>query len=93
MAPVCTIPSPEDPGLCSPEAGQWQLPGGHLEMGESFFSCAERETLEETGLVVKAEKVIAATNDIFDPKSKHYITVFVKCRRVDETQEPVVSVS
>mgnify|MGYP001428850586 FL=1 len=62
-------------------------------MGESFFSCAERETLEETGLVVKAEKVIAATNDIFDPKSKHYITVFVKCRRVDETQEPVVSVS
>lgn len=74
------------------KSGQWQFPGGHLEMGESFFACAERETLEETGLVVKAEKMIAATNDIFDPKSKHYITVFVKCRRVDETQEPVVSV-
>ncbi|KAK4154715.1 NUDIX hydrolase domain-like protein [Chaetomidium leptoderma] len=69
--------------------GQWQFPGGHLEMGESHFACAERETLEETGLVVRAEKLITLTNDIFSP-TKHYITIFVLCRRVDETQEPQV---
>ncbi|KAK4129769.1 hypothetical protein N657DRAFT_640432 [Parathielavia appendiculata] len=69
--------------------GQWQLPGGHLEVGESYFACAERETLEETGLVVHAEKFIALTNDVFSP-TKHYITIFVLCRRVDETEQPKV---
>ncbi|KAH6651299.1 NUDIX hydrolase domain-like protein [Chaetomium tenue] len=69
--------------------GQWQFPGGHLEMGESYFACAERETLEETGLVVKAEKLLTLTNDIFSPE-KHYITIFVLCQRLDDTQEPQV---
>ncbi|KAK0624903.1 NUDIX hydrolase domain-like protein [Bombardia bombarda] len=68
-------------------AGKWQFPGGHLEMGESYFAGAERETLEETGLHVRAEKMIAVTNDLFS-ESKHYITIFVACRRVDEKQEP-----
>ncbi|KAG7293595.1 hypothetical protein NEMBOFW57_003648 [Staphylotrichum longicolle] len=67
--------------------GQWQFPGGHLEVGESYFACAERETLEETGLVVRAEKLLGLTNDVFSP-TKHYITIFVLCRRVDESQEP-----
>ncbi|GAB1309902.1 Nudix hydrolase domain-containing protein [Madurella fahalii] len=70
-------------------AGQWQFPGGHLEMGESYLVCAERETLEETGLVVRAEKLVAVTNDVFSA-SKHYVTLFVLCQRVDETQEPKV---
>ncbi|KAI1094006.1 NUDIX hydrolase domain-like protein [Rostrohypoxylon terebratum] len=69
-------------------AGTWQFPGGHLEMGESFFACAERETLEETGLKVTAEKVLTVTNDIFDPKTKHYVTMFVLCRRVNENDQP-----
>ncbi|KAH6853227.1 NUDIX hydrolase domain-like protein [Chaetomium sp. MPI-CAGE-AT-0009] len=69
--------------------GQWQFPGGHLEMGESYFACAERETLEETGLVVKAEKLLTLTNDIFSSE-KHYITIFVLCQRLDDTQEPEV---
>jgi ADP-ribose pyrophosphatase YjhB (NUDIX family) len=59
-------------------------------MGESFFACAERETLEETGLAVRAQRLLAVTNDVFDPRSKHYITIFVLCQRVDETQEPQV---
>lgn len=59
-------------------------------MGEAFPACAERETLEETGLEVRAEKVMAVTNDIFDPASKHYITIFVLCRKVCEKQEPKV---
>ncbi|KXX80662.1 Nudix hydrolase 1 [Madurella mycetomatis] len=70
-------------------AGQWQFPGGHLEMGESYLACAERETLEETGLVVRAEKLVAVTNDVFSA-SRHYVTLFVLCRRVDESQEPKV---
>jgi ADP-ribose pyrophosphatase YjhB (NUDIX family) len=58
-------------------------------MGESYFACAERETLEETGLRVRAEKLITLTNDVFS-STKHYITIFVLCRRIDEAQEPQV---
>lgn len=42
--------------------------------------------------MVKAERLITITNDIFD-ESKHYITIFVLCRRVDDTQEPKVRIS
>ena len=31
----------------------WELPGGHVEPGETIHQCVERETLEETGLVVE----------------------------------------
>jgi len=30
------------------------------------------------------------TNDVFAESGKHYITLFVVCDRVDETQEPEV---
>ncbi|OTB05165.1 hypothetical protein M426DRAFT_320219 [Hypoxylon sp. CI-4A] len=72
-------------------AGTWQFPGGHLEMGESLLACAERETLEETGLKVKGEKVVALTNDVFEPETKHYITIFVICRMENANDQPVVT--
>ncbi|KAK3395780.1 NUDIX hydrolase domain-like protein [Sordaria brevicollis] len=71
-------------------AGTIQFPGGHLEKGEAIFDCAKRETLEETGLEVKDLKFVTITNDIFAAEDKHYITIFVSCRRVDEEQKPVI---
>lgn len=37
----------------------WVIPGGHIENGESPKKAAEREFLEETGLIAKAGPLVA----------------------------------
>lgn len=39
--------------------GTWSLPGGWCDVDQSVASNAEKETLEEAGLSVKADKIIA----------------------------------
>ena len=58
-------------------ANTWATPGGHLEIGESIEECAQRETLEETGLEVGSFKKLGFTNDIFEKEGKHYVTLYV----------------
>lgn len=38
--------------------GQWCLPGGRMEPGESVEECCRREALEETGLAVEVKRLI-----------------------------------
>ena len=38
--------------------GQWCLPGGRMEPGESASECCAREVVEETGLVVTVRHLI-----------------------------------
>ena len=45
-----------------PLAGQWSLPGGMLELGESLEAAVAREIAEETGLHVTVGPVV----DVFD---------------------------
>ncbi len=71
--------------------GTWGFPGGRLEFGEEILACAARETLEETGLAVEALKLVAVTNTVFHDENAHYITLYVVCRRREETQQPEAS--
>ena len=43
-----------------PKAGQWALPGGAQELGETLFEAAMREVKEETGITVKPYRIITA---------------------------------
>jgi ADP-ribose pyrophosphatase YjhB (NUDIX family) len=45
-----------------PLQGQWNLPGGAVEVGETLRGACAREVLEETGLVVD----VGAALDVFD---------------------------
>jgi 8-oxo-dGTP diphosphatase len=38
--------------------GFWSLPGGKLEAGETLWDCANRELLEETGVVAHLNHVV-----------------------------------
>lgn len=58
-------------------AGTWSPPGGHLELGESVFDCASRETREETGFDLAGMHAGPWTNDIFEQEGKHYVTLWV----------------
>ena len=73
--------------LNSHGSGTWALPGGHLELNETFETCAARELLEETGLHVDESslKFLTATNDVM-PEGKHYATIFM-VGRVSEEDE------
>ena len=46
-----------------PWKGMWALPGGFAEDGETAEQCCEREAHEETGLRVKAKKLIGIFSD------------------------------
>jgi 8-oxo-dGTP diphosphatase len=58
-------------------AGEWAIPGGHLEFNEELEDCAKREVLEETGVKIKNIRLLTVTNDIFKKEGKHYVTIFM----------------
>ena len=66
-----------------PLAGQWSLPGGTLELGETLEQGAAREMLEETGLVVDVGPVIEVFDRImFDDEKRvryHFVLVDYLC--------------
>src|SRR5579872_4088657 len=56
--------------------GTWGPPGGHLEYGETVEACAQRELLEETGLVAKQCRLGPWVECYFEGY-KHYVTLIV----------------
>lgn len=43
-----------------PSQGMWSIPGGRVRLGETLQAAAEREILEETGVVIRANTPILA---------------------------------
>ncbi len=41
----------------------WSFIGGAQEIGESLPACAEREAFEETGLLIKLERIVCVDSD------------------------------
>ena len=69
--------------------GYSQLPGGHLEFGETFEQCAERELKEETNLQCRSFELVYLTNTIFSAEEggpKHYLTLFLRGEILDPSE-------
>ena len=60
-------------------APKFSIPGGHIEIGESFEEAAIREVKEETGITIRNPKVIAVTNNLktYKEEELHYVSVIL----------------
>lgn len=67
-----------------PYLGQWSLPGGIVESGETLKQAIERELLEETSLVVDAHSFFTTFERIVrdsDGRCEyHYVLIDFVCR-------------
>jgi 8-oxo-dGTP diphosphatase len=69
-----------------PLLGEWSIPGGVLELGETLHEAATREAREETGLTVEPAELLGVYDRLLrDDAGRtlyHYVLVDFLCRRV-----------
>lgn len=69
-----------------PLKGEWSIPGGVLEIGETLRAGAAREALEETGLVVEPSDVLEVLDRIVrDEQGRiqfHYVLIDFLCKPI-----------
>jgi ADP-ribose pyrophosphatase YjhB (NUDIX family) len=67
-----------------PLKGEWSLPGGAVELGETLEEAICREVFEETGLVVEVVDTVQAfdriSRDEADRVRYHYVLIDFLCR-------------
>jgi len=63
-----------------PFAGQWALPGGFVELGETVEEAAAREAAEETGLAVEVARLIGVYSEPERDPRGHNVSVALLVR-------------
>jgi 8-oxo-dGTP diphosphatase len=58
--------------------GHWDLPGGHLALGETFEQCLTREIAEETSLSIKPGPLLGLNQAIEGP----YVQLIFACSAI-----------
>lgn len=69
-----------------PLVGEWSIPGGAMEVGETVREAAAREAREETGLKIETQELLGIYDRLLRDENGrvqyHYLLVDFLCRRV-----------
>ena len=66
--------------------GLYSIPGGHLEFGETYSECCDRELGEEIGVSFGTYKKVGFSEDFFKKSGelvKHYTTLYFVVEDID----------
>jgi len=76
----------------APAKGEWAIPGGSVELGETLQQAAEREIFEETGVRIQAGELVYTFESIHqDPDGRiifHYVILDYAARYISGTPVP-----
>lgn len=76
----------------APLLGEWSIPGGVLEVGETLREAAVREALEETGLTVETAELLGVYDRVLRDNDErtlyHYVLIDFLCQRVAGEAKP-----
>ena len=70
-----------------PAQGEWSVPGGRVEWGETLHEAVVRETFEETGLEVVVDRFLGWVERV--DESHHYVILDFAVSALDPSRAPV----
>jgi 8-oxo-dGTP diphosphatase len=75
-----------------PSKGQWSVPGGAIELGESFKDTAKRELDEECGVEIEVDDIFDVEDFIIrdedDNIQYHYVVTYVTANYISGNIRP-----
>lgn len=64
-----------------PKKGMWGIPGGRLELGETYSEAAKRELLEECSIEIEIERLLDVTDYILRDEQHriayHFVLIYL----------------